>query len=159
MHPRAELPSCRRPHRPAATDTWTTNSVHRPTPTLRKQRAQEVCNHPIRYTVHMLSTRIGGEDPAGSRGEALGEWPGSVAAEEILLAIHAIRSHRVMLDADLVALCGVETKAVQSGCEEQHRTLPRGLRVPVDGCRALQLEVTDCDLKLGRSQIPAVRVH
>jgi hypothetical protein len=60
----------------------------------------------------MEPARVDAEESASSRGEARGAGTALVVAEEILLAIHDLRGQRVMLDADLAALYGVETKAL-----------------------------------------------
>jgi hypothetical protein len=72
----------------------------------------------------MEPARVDGEESASSRGEALGERSGPVAAEEILLAIHVLRGQRVMLDADLAALYGVETKALTRAVRRNPERFP-----------------------------------
>ncbi len=44
--------------------------------------------------------------------------------ERILLAIHVVRGHRVMLDADLAALYGVETKAFNQAVKRNIARFP-----------------------------------
>jgi hypothetical protein len=44
--------------------------------------------------------------------------------ERILLAIHVVRGHRVMLDADLAALYGVETKALNQAVKRNIARFP-----------------------------------
>lgn len=72
----------------------------------------------------MEPARVDGEESASSRGEALGERSGPVAAEEILLAIHVLRGQRVMLDTDLAALYGVETKALTRAVRRNPERFP-----------------------------------
>jgi len=93
--------------------------------------------------MHMLLARVGEEDSASSRGEVLAEGTAPVAAEEILLAIHVLRGQRVMLDADLAALYGVETKALNQAVKRNIA------RFPAD----FAFQVTDAELPNLRSQI------
>jgi hypothetical protein len=48
----------------------------------------------------------------------------SLPRERILLAIHVIRGHKVMLDADLAALYGVETKALNQAVKRNIARFP-----------------------------------
>jgi len=48
----------------------------------------------------------------------------SLPRERILLAIYVIRGHRVMLDADLAALYGVETKALNQAVKRNIARFP-----------------------------------
>jgi hypothetical protein len=50
--------------------------------------------------------------------------PGQLPRERILLAIYVIRGHRVMLDADLAALYGVETKALNQAVKRNIARFP-----------------------------------
>jgi len=66
--------------------------------------------------------------------------------------IHLVREARVMLDADLAALYGVTTKAVNQAVERNRQRFP--LHVPSLARGVRQLEVTNCDLKRGRRYRP-----
>jgi hypothetical protein len=72
----------------------------------------------------MVSARVDGEGPTVNQGEALGERAVPVAAEAILLAIHDLRGQRVMLDTDLAALYGVETKALNQAVKRNIARFP-----------------------------------
>jgi len=50
--------------------------------------------------------------------------PGQLPRERILLAIHVVRGYRVMLDADLAALYGVETKALNQAVKRNIARFP-----------------------------------
>jgi hypothetical protein len=91
----------------------------------------------------MVPARVDAEESASSRGEARGAGTALVVAEEILLAICVIRGHRVMLDADLAALYGVETKVLNQAVKRNIARFP--------GDFAFQL--TDAELADLRSQI------
>jgi hypothetical protein len=82
-----------------------------------------------------------------------------VPAERVEAMILILRGEKVILDADIAVLYGVETKGSHSGRQEERRPLPRRLPHPADPGRAPDLEITICDLKLGRPPPPALRLH
>jgi len=71
----------------------------------------------------MVPRSSGGQDPTSTPGKGLLEV-GTLADEKILLAIHVMRGCRVMLDADLAALYGVETKALTRAVRRNPNRFP-----------------------------------
>jgi len=71
----------------------------------------------------MARKPMNAQKPAGSSGEALLEV-GPLDDEKIRLAIHIIRGHRVMLDADLASLYGVETKVLNQAVKRNMARFP-----------------------------------
>jgi hypothetical protein len=55
--------------------------------------------------------------------------PVTQAEEYIFRKIHVIRDHKVLLDADLADLYGVDTQAIERVCEEKYRSFPVRLYV------------------------------
>ena len=73
--------------------------------------------------------------------------------------IYELRGDSVMLDFDLAALYEVETKVLNQSVKRNTRRFPedfyvsafqRGIRVNTSTGAGNQLEVTNCDFKLGR---------
>ena len=60
--------------------------------------------------------------------------------------IYGIRGQKVMLDFDLAGL----NPCSESGCKEEQQTISYGFYVPAEYGRMGNLEVTNCDIKLGR---------
>ncbi len=74
--------------------------------------------------------------------------------------IFALRGERVILDADLAALYGVPTKALNQAVKRNPDRFP--CRICVSTCPkgTSDLEVTNCDLKFSRrSSLYAFRFH
>ena len=64
--------------------------------------------------------------------------------------IYGIRGQKVMLDFDLAGLYQVETRVLNQAVKEEQQTISYGSYVPVEYGRMGNLEVTNCDIKLGR---------
>ena len=56
-----------------------------------------------------------------------GPW---IPVERITQSILFIRSQKVMVDADLATLYGVETRVLVQAGQEEHRPFSRGFHVP-----------------------------
>lgn len=101
-----------------------------------------------------------------------------VPVDQIAHAIHVIRGHRVMLDADLATLYGVTTKRLNQQLRRNRGRSPPRLCIPTDSRGGPGFKVANCDLKrrpsdrgfevprwhlkpprAGWSPLPAVRLH
>jgi hypothetical protein len=58
-----------------------------------------------------------------------------------------LRSERVMLDADLAVLYGVQTRVLIQAVKRNRQRFPGRLHVPADGRGGESFEITNCDLK------------
>lgn len=63
--------------------------------------------------------------------------------------IYEIRGQRVMLDFDLAGLYEVETRALNQAVKRNIKRFPSDLYVSTYKQRVRQLDVTNCDFKLG----------
>ena len=79
--------------------------------------------------------------------------------EHIERSIYLIRGEKVLLDADLASLYGVETKALIQAMKRNRDRFPCDFMFQTVAAGVCKLEVTICDLKLGRSTIPAVCLY
>src|ERR1017187_4338176 len=73
--------------------------------------------------------------------------------------IYVIRSQKVMLSTHLAELYEVEIAHPCAGGKAQPRPLSHGLDVPIDPEGIRKLEITNCDFKLGRHPLGAIRIH
>ncbi len=70
-------------------------------------------------------------------------------AERIERAIFVIRGQKVMLNTELAELYGVEPKVLVQAVKRNRERFPEGFYVSAYKSRVCQLEVTNCDFKLG----------
>jgi hypothetical protein len=85
-----------------------------------------------------------------------------VPVERIQKAIFSSRGQRVMLDADLAELYGVPTRVLIQSVQRNAARFPDDFMFQLSVDEGLQLEITNCDLELGRlgwAPLIALRVH
>src|SRR5207249_10036025 len=92
-----------------------------------------------------------------------------MSPERIERIILLVRGHRVMVDTDLAALYGVDTKTLNRAVKAKPRTVSGRLHVPAHARGNRRLEVPNWHLKfgargravgsLGRPPLPALCVH
>ena len=74
--------------------------------------------------------------------------------------IFLVRGHKVMLDAHLAVLYGVETRVLVQAGQAQFEPVSTGFHVPFETIGSGEFEITKCDLKLPRRPpVLAVRLH
>ena len=73
--------------------------------------------------------------------------------------IFEIRGQRVMLDKHLAELYGVETKVLVQGMKRNINRFPSDFMFQLNQIEPPQLEVTICDLKLGRFAVFALCIY
>jgi len=66
--------------------------------------------------------------------------------------IHIIHNVQIILDEDLANLYGVPTKRLNEQVKRNKKKISGKIYVPIIRTRTLQLEVTKCDLKMGRAK-------
>lgn len=69
--------------------------------------------------------------------------------------IHVIRNQKVMLDFDLAFLYQIETKVLKQAVRRNIERFPDDFMFEL----TIQLEVTNCDLKLWRNKIYAFCIY
>ena len=67
--------------------------------------------------------------------------------ESVARLVHTIRGEKVLLAADLAALYGVATKALNQAVKRNSDRFPADFHVPAHSTGVECLEVTNCDLK------------
>jgi len=75
-----------------------------------------------------------------------------VATERIERAILALRGHKVMLDSDLAALYGVDTKVLNQAVSRNIERFPEGFMFQLTEAEATLLRSQTVTLKTGRGQ-------
>jgi hypothetical protein len=76
----------------------------------------------------------------------------SISQEVNTLKIYLIRGLRIMINSDLAELYGVETKVLNQAVKPNVERFPEDFMFKLSKKEFAQLEVTICDLKLGRSK-------
>ena len=84
-----------------------------------------------------------------------------IPIEKIERAIYFIRGEKVMLDRDLAALYGVETKMLNRAVKAESQAISAGFHVSALGRRSFQFEVPNWHLKEGprRAALSSLRFH
>jgi len=75
-----------------------------------------------------------------------------VAEQKILDKIHVIRGEKVILDRDLAEMYGVETRVLNQSIKKESEPVSQRLYVPVVRKGVQKLDITKCDIKLGRDK-------
>lgn len=84
-----------------------------------------------------------------------------VPEKQILRMILVIRDKKVILDSDLAALYGVETRRLNEQVRRNIDKFPRGFYVSTHERGIRKLEVANCDIKsgLGRTEKSSIGVY
>ena len=82
-----------------------------------------------------------------------------IPMENISQSIVLLRGQKVMLDADLAALYSVETKTLVQAVKRNIERFPEDFMFQLTKAGVCQLEIPICDLKLGRSPLPALHLY
>ncbi len=75
------------------------------------------------------------------------QLPADLQVDHITRAITVVRGHKVLLDTQLAALYGVETRVLTQAVKRNKERFPGRFHAAAHTRRVGQLEITACDLK------------
>ena len=83
----------------------------------------------------------------------------ALAEQKISNKIHMIRGQKVMLDRDLAELYGVETRILNQAVKRNEQRFPADFMFRLTEKGGKELDITFCDIKLGRGQEVSLSIH